>query len=346
VHYNSCGNRHCPNCQAVNKERWLLQRSYDLLPVTYFHGVFTVPSELRVLFMYNKKLLYNLLYQCAWETIYAFALDKRQKMEAKPGMIGILHTWNQKMQYHPHLHCILAAGGINELGEWKTSKGKDDFLFHVKGLSTKFKKKFLHHIVQLYKEEKLVLPPNNEQWKNANSFYSTKSKLYDKDWVVYAKEAFGGPEQVVEYLGRYTHRVAISNHRILTMDDSHVTFRYLDRQANKTRTERITGEKFVLRFLRHILPRGFTKIRHYGFLSTRSKKKDLAEIRKALEVSEVPKKQDLSTREVLLKTRGEDPYLCPKCKKDTMVVIEIIAGIRGSPRMFFAKDKEIRLTVN
>ncbi len=268
VHYNSCGNRHCPNCQAVNKERWLIEKRYDLLPVKYFHGVFTVPAELRVLFLYNKKLLYNLLFQCVWETIHAFAIDKRQKMQAKPGLIAILHTWNQKMQYHPHMHCIIPAGGINESGNWKTSKGKADFMFHVKALSAKFKKTFLHHLVLLYKAGKLVLPPNNQQWKDGSSFYQTKAKLYDKDWVVYAKEAFGGPAQVIEYLGRYTHKIAFSNHRILKMDDSHVTFKYLDRKQNKTQFERMKGEDFILRFVQHILPKRFVKIRHYGFLST------------------------------------------------------------------------------
>ncbi len=217
--------------------------------------------------LYNKKLLYNLLFQCVWETIHAFAMDKRQKMQAKPGLIAILHTWNQKMQYHPHMHCIIPAGGINESGNWKTSKGKADFMFHVKALSAKFKKKFLHHLVLLYKAGTLVLPPNNQQWKDGSSFYQTKAKLYDKDWVVYAKEAFGGPAQVIEYLGRYTHKIAISNHRILKMDDSHITFKYLDRKQNKTQFERMKGEDFILRFVQHILPKRFVKIRHYGFLS-------------------------------------------------------------------------------
>ncbi len=343
VHYNSCGNRHCPNCQGVNKERWLIARSHDLLPVTYFHGVFTVPSELRVLFRYNKKLLYSLLFQCVWETILAFAMDKRQKMEAKPGVIAILHTWNQKMQYHPHIHCIIPSGGITKKGEWKTTKGKADFLFHVHPLSTKFKKKFLHHLVILYKAGQLTIPPNDSLWNNASCFYKTKSMLYHKDWVVYSKEAFGGPDQVLEYLGRYTHKIAISNHRILKITNTDVTFTYLDRKVNKTETETIKGEKFILRFLQHILPKRFVKIRHYGFLSTRSKKADLAKIRQALNVAEKPAKEVLTTREVLIQSQGKDPYLCPKCGQDTMVVIEITAGIRGSPRSFFSKDKTIRL---
>jgi hypothetical protein len=280
IHYNSCGNRHCPNCQGVKKERWFLDREYDLLPIKYFHGVFTVPSELRSLFRYNKKVLYNLLFKCSWETIKAFSLDKHQKMEAKAGMIGILHTWTQKMDYHPHLHCIIPSGGITEKGKWKASKGKKHFLFSVRALSSKFKQKFLHHLVALFRGGKLRLPPNDMRWNSGAKFYATKRKLYLKKWVVYAKESFGGAEQVLEYLGRYTHRIAISNYRILTVTSTHVTFKYLDRKKKATAIETVTGAEFILRFLQHVLPKGFTKIRHYGFLSSRSKGVDLPRIRK------------------------------------------------------------------
>jgi hypothetical protein len=329
----------------VNKERWFLDRSYDLLPVKYFHGVFTVPSELRKLFRYNKKLLYSLLFKCSWETIKEFGLDKRQKMQAKMGMIGILHTWNQRMIYHPHLHCIIPGGGINAQGAWKTSKGKKDFLFSVKALSSKFKKKFLHHLVQFQKSGKLELVPKDKHWATSKKFYQTKRKLYSKEWVVYAKESFGGVEQVLEYLGRYTHRIAISNYRIQKVTKSHVTFKYLNRKEQQTATETLTGEQFVLRFLQHVLPKGFTKIRHYGFLSTRSKAIDLPRIRAALKVKPPPAKKKLSNREVMMKTQGKDPYLCPKCQVAEMVVVEVFHGIRGSPMRFFAKDKKVKLVV-
>jgi len=352
IHYNSCGNRHCPNCQGVNKERWFLDRSYDLLPVKYFHGVFTVPSELRNLFRYNKKLLYSLLFKCSWETVQEFSLNKRQKMEAKAGMIGILHTWNQRMLYHPHLHCIIPGGGINAKGEWKTTKGKNNFLFSVRALSSKFKKKFLHHLVGLQKSGKLRLVPKDEHWGTVKKFFETKRKLYNKKWVVYAKESFGGVEQVMEYLGRYTHRIAISNYRILKVTDRDVTFRYLNRKKQETATERISGEQFILRFLQHVLPKGFTKIRHYGFLSTRSKGIDLPRIRAALKVKNPPTKKKLSNREVMIAIQGKDPYLCPKCQQAEMVVVEVFHGIRGgtsqvrgSPIRFFAKDKKVKLEV-
>ena len=343
IHYNSCGNRHCPNCQGVNKERLYLDRKHDLLPVKYFHGVFTVPSELRNLFRFNKKVLYNLLFKCSWETIKEFGLDKRQKMLAKVGMIGILHTWTQKMLYHPHLHCIIPSGGINEEGVWKSSKGKQNFLFSVRALSSKFKQKFLHHVVALFKAGKLLLPPNDLRWNSAQKFYQTKRKLYLKKWVVYAKPSFGGAEQVLEYLGRYTHRIAISNYRILELRTKHVTFSYLDRKRGTVGIERIREEEFVLRFLQHVLPKRFTKIRHYGFLSTRSKSVDLPKIRRALKVNHPPAKKKWSARQIMIATQGKDPYLCPKCQLAELVVVAVFPSIRGSPPRFFNRDKKVRL---
>jgi len=318
----------------VDRERWLLKRSNDLLPVTYFHGVFTVPSELRILFLYNKKRLYNLLFQCVWETIYSFGMDPRQKLEGKPGMIGILPTWNQQMQYHPHIHCILPGGGLTEKGEWKGTKGKADFLFSVAALSSKFKKKFLILLTALYKNGDLSIPDKDPLWNSATSFYKTKKALYKKDWVVYNKPSFKDHHQVFEYLGRYTHKIAISNHRIIKITDTHVTFRYLDRKKEASATRTLTGEKFILCFLQHVLPKRFTKIRHYGFLSTRSKKADLERIRKALDAKSPEEKKKLSAREIIIKTTGQDPYLCPHCKTDTMRIIKITPAIRGSPRPF------------
>ena len=346
VHYNSCGNRNCPNCQGINKEKWILARSADLLPVKYFHGVFTVPSELRGMFLYNKKQLYNLLFQSVKETLFEFSLSPRQKMEAKPGLISVLHTWNQKMGYHPHVHCIIPAGGINNKGEWKTSKGKADFLFDVKALSTKFRKKFLILLANLVAKGEIKFPVNDAYCSTKSNFYKTKGMLYNREWVVYAKEAFGGPQQVMEYLGRYTHKIAISNHRIVKVTDTHVSFNYLNRSTNTMELRKVTGLKFIQLFLQHVLPKRFIKMRHYGFLSTRSKKTDLTKIRRSLNVLEAPIRVELSTRELVLKTYGKDPNLCPKCHQDTMVVVEINGGIRGSPRRFFAKDKKVQLEMN
>lgn len=342
IHYNSCGNRHCPNCQGLKKEKWIDDRYYDLLPVKYFHGVFTVPSELNILIKYNKKLLYNLLFRCVKETLFEFGLDERQKLEAKMGAICILHTWNQQLQFHPHIHCIIPAGGLDKNGQWKETKGKKDFLFSVKALSSKFKKKFLINLVGLYKDNLLKIPKHALLWHTQSDFYQTKSKLYNKSWVVYAKESFGGPQQVFEYLGRYTHRIAISNQRIVSVDETFVTFKYLDRKNNASKTKKIKGEDFIKLFLQHVLPPRFTKVRHFGFLSSRSKKSDLALIRKALNAHNPGLKVKLSTRAFVIKTKGIDPYICTQCKKGEMVVIDYTPSIRGSPRRF-AKDKIIKL---
>ena len=346
VHYNSCGNRNCPNCQGVNKTKWIYEREQDLLPVKYFHAVFTVPKELRGLFRFNKKVLYDLLFRTVKETLFEFGLDKRQHLQAKLGFISILHTWNQKLQYHPHIHCIIPGGGIDKHGRWKTSKGQGNFLFHVKALSDKFKKKFIINLVQLYKEGSIKLPPNDPFWSSKNLFYQTKSKLYLKKWVVYNKEAFGGPQQVLEYLARYTHRIAISNHRIVKITKKEVTFSYLDRKNKVSKTKTVTGIQFILMFLQHVLPHGFTKIRHYGFLSSRSKTTDLVRIRLALKIPDPPPKIKLSTRQILTEMNGIDPFFCPICKTDSMQVIEVKPSIRGSPARKYTRMKTNNNPVN
>ena len=211
------------------------------------------------------------------------------------------------MQYHPHIHCIIPCGGINEKGEWKTSKGTDDFLFNVRDLSSKFKQKLLSLLVVLYKKGQLKTPPKDKFWNSKSAFYRTKSMLYDIDWVVYAKESFGGPQQVIEYLGRYTHKIAISNYRVLKVTRTHVYFKYLDRKVEKTRVEKVTGERFIQRFMQHVLPKRFIKIRHYGFLSSRTKSEDLKRIRKFLNAKAPDVIIKLSARELMIKTNGVDP---------------------------------------
>ena len=217
------------------------------------------------------------------------------------------------------------------------AKGKDDFLFCVKALSDKFKKKFLILLTDLYKKGELHIPNTSSLWTSPAAFYKTKRALYDKKWVVYNKVSFDGVTQVMEYLGRYTHRIAISNYRIIKVSATHVTFRYLDRNKQTSETLRLKGEDFVVRFLQHVLPKGFTKIRHYGFLSTRSKKVDLSKIREVLGAATPEKVPKLTAREVLLKTTGVDPWLCPKCKTDSMRVIAITPSIRGAPTRTFSK---------
>jgi hypothetical protein len=326
IHFNSCGNRNCPSCQGVNKEKWIFDRLYDMLPVKYFHCVFTVPSELYIYFRYNKKMLYDLMMRCVKDTLLAFGYDPKQKIDGKIGSILLLHTWTQKMTFHPHVHCIVPAGGINNKGQWVHSKSNGDFLFHVVAMSRLFRGKMLAGIHQLYKNGQLKM---TDQMRADYRF--TKNKLYKIDWVAYAKKAFGGPPQVLEYLGRYSHKICVSNYRIVNITDTHVTFRYLDRSAKKSKTKIIKGEDFLKLFAEHILPKGFVKIRHIGFLSSRSKKNDLDKARKSLGADPPPPKKKMTNREFIKLTTGKDPYLCPCCAIGEMVIISIIPALRGSP---------------
>ena len=202
VHYNSCGNRGCPQCQGVNKEKWILEREYDLLPVKYFHVVFTIPGQLRSICYQNKKLIYDLLFSCAWETLDTFSKDPKQKLQAKMGTIAVLHTWTQKLLYHPHLHCIVAAGGIDEEGNWKTTKSEGDFLFHVTALAQTFRGKFMEKLIGLYKQKKLILEGKIAYLKQAHDFWLLKKKLYEINWVVHSEDPFHNPDSVIEYLAR------------------------------------------------------------------------------------------------------------------------------------------------
>lgn len=238
---------------------------------------------------------------------------------------------------------IVPAGGLNENGHWVNSRGKDNFLFHVKALSKTFRGKFLAGMHELFKNGDLTLPPD---W-NRSKYYLFKDALYKTSWNVYAKRAFGGPQQVLEYLARYTHKIAISNYRINRITDTHVTFRYADRKAKQTRTRTVAGVEFVKLFSKHILPKGFVKIRHFGFLSSRCKTRCLALARMSLGVSSPPAKIKMTTRQLIIHSTGKDPYRCPCCKKGEMVVVKIIPTIRGSPLKiplrFYASDKKVQL---
>jgi hypothetical protein len=333
IHYNSCGNRHCPSCQGVNKERWILERTYDLLPVKYFHCVFTLPAQLRTLTIFNKKTIYELLFKSVKDTLLTFGFDPRQKIEGKIGGISILHTWNQQMEFHPHLHVIVPNGGITPDGEWVTSRGKDNFLFHVKALSDVFKGKFLDVLKGLFQNEQITIPPNFNGSDVPSAASNLIDQLYKTKWVVYAKQAFHGPMQVLEYLARYTHKICISNYRISKITDTHVTFRYLDRKNKTSKVRTVRGDQFVLLFAQHVLPKGFTKIRHFGFLAPRCKTKAIALIRSQLKVDSFPEKPDkrLSARQVMMTTSGKDPYKCPCCKTGNLLITQFLQPIRGSP---------------
>jgi len=313
THYNSCSNRHCPNCQAINKDRWILAKQNDLLPVKYHHTVFTVPAELRTLFMFNKKLLYNLLFKCAWDTIDSFSADPRNRIEAKMGMIAILHTWKQNLEYHPHLHCIIPSGGITANNKWKSSPTKGDYLFDTEALALTFKGKFLWHLKKYFKDGDLHFWDLQEQTQQ-QYFYYLKETLYAKNWVVYSKKSFTDEQSVFEYLGRYTHKIAISNARIKNVTNETVSFEYTDRADNyKKKIRRIKGADFIKLFLQHVVPARFMKIRNYGFLSSRNKTDMLKKLYRHFELPEYQKPQRILVAQILELLYGVKIGVCKHC---------------------------------
>jgi len=294
ISYNSCRNRHCPKCQTLSKERWIDARKADLLGVGYFHVVFTLPQELNSFIYGSQREMYNLMFRCVGETIRELAADKKY-LGATVGFTAVLHTWGQNLCFHPHIHCIVPAGGLNNQGHWVNSKKK--FFLPVKVLSRKCRGKFLALL-------KLKRPDVDAGVLNI---------CYNKEWVVYCKPPFKTAACVVEYLGRYTHRVAVSNNRLLKLENGQVTFKWRDyRAASRWKEMAISANEFIRRFLMHILPHGFMKIRHYGFLSSRGKQAKLPLCKKLTGTSLVPKER-LSTEKLLFKILGRNPQTCKSC---------------------------------
>lgn len=308
--FNSCRNRHCPKCGSIEKEKWVMAREADLLPVKYFHVVFTVPDKLNQLFLTNQTVMYNLLFSVAWDTLKSFGNTKKW-IGGKIGATAILHTNGQNLNYHPHIHLIVPAGALMKNGKWKSSRNRGKYLFKVQSLSPVFRARFVKGTRELIKLGLVtgVLPKG----------------LFDKDWVVYAKQPFGGPKQVINYLGRYTHRTAISNDRIVKVDQEKVTFKWKDyRNGSKKQETAINGLRFLELFCIHILPHGFTRIRHYGFLSPASKKKSLATIRSSLKVKPVIVLNTPKTwQEIVTDRMGLKPGVCSSCG-GKMVKIEVL----------------------
>ena len=275
ISYNSCRNRHCPKCQSLAKEKWLMARQKELLPVPYFHLVFTMPDRLNALALENPKVFYKLLFKAASETLLQLGKDPKH-LGAQIGLIGILHTWGQNLMDHPHLHCIVPGGGLSPDGKkWISPKKatKKAFFIHVNVISDLFKKKFLAYLKEAYRERTLTFVGKTEPLATQKAFKELLHKLYATQWVTYCKEPFGGPQQAFEYLGRYTHRVALSNDRIVNVQEGKVTFRWRDYQDNnQIKTMTLDAAEFIRRFLLHILPHRFYKIRYYGLLSSRNKK--------------------------------------------------------------------------
>ena len=311
ISYNSCRNRHCPKCQGKNREQWIENRETELLPVPYFHVVFTLPDVLNKTALHEPKMLYDILFESAWETLQTFGKNKNLQM----GMIAVLHTWGQNLSLHPHLHCIVPGGGVDESGAWKNLRSDGKFLFPVKALSKVFRAKFCEKLKANLKDK---FNENQE-----NEYEKIRQSLWEKPWVVYAKKPFGSPKSVVEYLGRYTHKIAISNGRIRGIDDKTVTFDYKDyRQKGIKKQMVLSHAEFIRRFTMHILPKRFVKIRHYGFLSSTWKRIKLKNLQQKLGIQ--PKEK--------LPPKVFQPK-CSCCKVGNLVTIATF-DLRGPPQWF------------
>jgi hypothetical protein len=329
ISYNSCRNRHCPKCQNTQREAWIENRKRDLLPGPYFHVVFTLPDKLNGLFLHHPTKMYNLLFSCAWSTLSQFSFTRHHW---ETGMVAVLHTWGQNLMLHPHLHCIVAGGGLDYHGRWKQVKvsanGKA-FLFDVRSLSHVFRGKFMEGLSKSFDIDKILA-----------------RELYKTDWVVYAKKPFAGANQVIEYLGRYTHKVAISNHRMTDINETGVSFRWRDyRDHNKEKIMRLSGVEFLRRFCLHILPRGFVRIRHYGLLST-TKRNLLRHIQCSRGIV-VPIAAKKNWKEICREHLHYDPDLCPHCGKGKMITIErMLPGRSPPPGLAFNQNVFSKISVS
>ena len=311
-HNNSCRNRNCPNCQAVLKEVWVDQRRAEVMDAPYFHVVFTLPHELNPLMFCNQKLLYGLLHKCCAQTILELSAD-RKYLGAQPGIIQVLHTWNQELGYHVHMHCIISGGGLTTDHRIRRSSAK--FFIPVRVLRDKFKGKYLSLLDACYQKGELVFSSSCSTLQDPCVWKAFKNSLYEKDWCPYIKETFNGFGNAIEYLGRYTHRVAISNNRILSVTETEVTFSARGKKPGDPKREiTISHEEFICRFLMHVLPAGFQKIRYYGFLNNRMKSRNLKVIFRIQGGQRFRKRYaGLSMAELLKAVWNIDLSICPEC---------------------------------
>jgi len=337
ISYNSCRNRHCPKCQTLRKEKWIEARVDDLLPIEYFHVVFTIPSELNRLVSGNQEVLYNLLFRSSSETLMELANDPRH-IGAKIGIIGILHTWGQNLMDHPHIHCVVTGGGLSPAGDrWVPCRR--GFFLPVKVMSALFRGKFLDLLKNCFQKEELVFPDQISHLKHSGNFDAFRRQLSRKKWVVYCKPPFDGPQRVLQYLGRYTHRIAISNNRIFAIQDGNVSFRWRDyADDNRQKTMTLKADEFIRRFLLHVLPSRFVRIRHFGLLANRNRKDNIAACREILGDPEIltPKTiRQESWQEQLLRICGIDVSICPVCQKGRMCRVALLLPYRcnGPPEL-------------
>jgi hypothetical protein len=333
--YNSCRNRHCPKCQSLARAQWLEHRQAELLPVEYFHVVFTVPEEMAALAYQNQAVVFDLLFRATAETLLKIAADPKH-LGAKIGFLAVLHTWGQNLLFHPHLHCVVPGGGLAPDGQrWIACR--PGFFLPVRVLSRLFRRLFLQHLQAAFDHGKLQFFSSLERLRDPKAFASYLAPLRQTEWVVYAKAPFGGAPQVLRYLGCYTHRVAISNHRLLNIDQGKVTFRWKDyRHHDRQKTMTLEADEFMRRFLLHVLPQGFQRIRHYGFLSHRYRQAQLALCRQllgmALTLATLAAPQaELDYRDLYEKLTGQSLRQCPVCQRGHMVAIAVLPASGRAP---------------
>jgi len=325
ISYNSCGNRHCPKCQSNKQAIWVDDRISDALDVKYFHVVFTVPEALNAVCLIDSKRFYNDMFECAWSVLQTFGYSH---YGVESGAICVLHTWGQNLSLHPHIHCIVPAAGLSLKGKLKHISKQGKYLYPVRMLSTVFRGKLLEKIKRQLKQSN-QLP----------QYQSLLDCVWKKPWVVYCEPPLGNAQQIVKYLGQYTHRVAISNHRIQNIDDSGVSFFYKDYKDNsKKKLARLSGVEFLRRFCMHILPYRFVKIRHYGILSSKQKGR--------IKPLQTKKQQEVKVKETaqerILRITGFDRYQCPFCKTGIMYTVELLPRIRSPTNLLY---KTVRLSV-
>jgi Putative transposase/Transposase zinc-binding domain len=318
ISYNSCRNRHCPKCQTAARDRWIAARQKELLPTRYVHVVFTLPAQLARLALQNKKLIYGLLLSASAETLLEVAQDPRH-LGAEIGFFSVLHTWNQKLSLHPHVHCVIPAGGLSlDHRHWIQSRSR--FFLSIKVLRRVFRGKFVAVLKQAFQSGRLSLRGNLAALAQPKTFAAWLRSLFRKDWVVYAKPPFGGPEYVLQYLGRYTHRVAISNHRLVSFTDGKVTFRWRDSaHNNEQKLLTVSLDEFLRRFLLHLLPKGFVRIRNFGFLANRRRAAFLPLCFHVLGAAQEPLADQIAAGSIGL-------WRCPKCGGPMVVVERLTAA--------------------
>jgi Putative transposase/Transposase zinc-binding domain len=330
--YNSCRNRHCPKCQALAKAQWLDDRRAELLPVEYFHVVFTLPEEMAAIAYQNQRVLYNLLFRATAETLRTIAADPKH-LGAELGFIAVLHTWGQTLRYHPHLHCVVPGGGLAPEGQrWVACR--PGFFLPVRVLSRLFRRLFLEYLQEAFDHHQLRFCAALEALSDPQAFADYVAAVRQRDWVVYAKPPFGGAHQVLDYLGRYTHRVAIANHRLVSMTAATVTFHWRDyRHHDKRKRMTLTSEEFIRRFLLHVLPEGFQRIRHYGFLSNCHRQEKLTLCRRLLGMGALallPLVTPQNYRTHYEQLTGDSLVRCPACGQIGMVTVATLALLPGS----------------